>query len=75
METNPADKLKSEGWVEQFTASGSRLIEAIETYRELGFEVRTIPVKELECDGCTVCFDDENDDTAMIFTRKQSPGK
>ena len=30
------DKLKAEGWVERFTASGARLEEAIETYRELG---------------------------------------
>jgi hypothetical protein len=69
----PADilgKLKSQGWVQQFTASGSRLEEAVENYRSLGFEVKTIPVKDLEPDGCNVCFDDENDRTMVIFTRK-----
>lgn len=64
------DKLKSEGWVQQFTASGPRLHEAIENFRLLGFEVKTIPIKELECNGCTVCFENENDKTVMIFTRK-----
>ena len=64
------DKLKSEGWTQQFTASGPRLAEAIENYRSLGFEVKTIPVRELECDDCTVCYENENDKTVMIFTRK-----
>jgi hypothetical protein len=65
------DRLKSEGWVERFTASGPRLREAVENYRMLGFEVKTVPVKELERGGCTVCFDDESDDTQMIFTRER----
>ncbi len=64
------DKLKSEGWVQQFTASGSRLQEAVENYQLIGFEVKTVPVKDLELIGCTVCFDDNNDKTVMIFTRK-----
>lgn len=65
-----ADKLKAEGWIEQFTASGQRLQEAVENYEELGFEVKTIPVKELDLGGCTECFDDPNDRTMMIFTRR-----
>jgi hypothetical protein len=65
------DRLKSEGWVQRFTASGPRLREAVENYRMLGFDVKTIPVKELEGDGCTVCFEDESDDTQLIFTRER----
>lgn len=65
-------KLKSEGWTQQFTASGSRLQEAIENYEMLGLEVKAVPVKELGMNGCKVCFDDENDETMMIFTRKKS---
>ncbi|UCD93879.1 MAG: hypothetical protein JSU69_08915 [Candidatus Zixiibacteriota bacterium] len=72
MEANSGDKLQAEGWVQRFTASGARLEEAIENYRMLGYEVRTIPVKELGEDGCTVCFEDESDETVMIFTRKKS---
>lgn len=66
------EKLKAEGWQQQFTASGTRLQEALDNYRWLGYEVKTIPVKDLGCNGCTVCFDDENDDTVLIFTRKVS---
>ncbi len=73
MPTDTQGKLKSQGWVKQFTASGPRLEEAVENYRSLGFEVKTIPAKEMEPDGCNVCFDDENDRTMVIFTRK--PGK
>ncbi len=71
MSANLIDKLKSEGWIQQFTASGARLREAVENYRTLGFEVKTVPVKELELDGCTVCFDGGPDETVMIFTRKE----
>ena len=68
------DKLKAEGWIEQFTASGPRLEEAIENYEMLGFEVKTVPVKDLDLDGCTECFDDPTDMTMMIFTRKSKTG-
>lgn len=64
------DRLKAEGWKQQFTASGARLEEAVNNYRSLGFEVKTVPVKELDKDGCTICFDDESDNSMMIFTRK-----
>lgn len=64
------DKLAAEGWTKQFTASGLRLAEALENYRQLGFEVRTVPIRELGCGDCTICFDDENDASVMIFTRK-----
>jgi hypothetical protein len=64
------DRLKAEGWVERFTASGARLREAIETYRQLGMEVKIVPINELGLDGCTTCFDDPADRTMMIFTRE-----
>jgi hypothetical protein len=64
------ERLKAEGWKPQFTASGARLEEAVDNYRSLGFEVRTVPVKELSRDGCTICFEDESDESMMIFTRK-----
>ena len=69
MSSNLIDKLKAEGWTQQFTASGVRLEEALENYRMLGFEVKTIPIGELGCEGCTICFDDESDTSVMIFTR------
>jgi len=62
--------LRDKGWEPRFSASGARLAEALENYRNLGYEVKTIPVKELIADGCKICFEDESDDSAMIFTRE-----
>jgi hypothetical protein len=64
------ESLRSEGWEPRFSASGQRLSEAIENYQNLGFEVKAVPVKKLMADGCKICFEDESDQSAMIFTRK-----
>lgn len=72
MSNEQIEQLKARGFRLQFTASGKKLADAIEEYRALGFDVRTIPVKDLAGDGCSVCFDDENDRTEMIFTKKVS---
>lgn len=72
MSNSLIEKLKAEGWQQQFTASGDRLQEALDNYRWLGYEVKTVPVKDLGCDGCTICLEDEDDKTVMIFTRKIS---
>ena len=66
------EKLEAEGWTKQFTASGPRLDEAVENYRRLGMEIKTVPVRDLGCGDCTMCFDDVNDKSVMIFTRKTS---
>jgi hypothetical protein len=75
MKSDIVEKLLSEGWQQRFSASGERLDEAIRNYRELGFEVKTIPMKELQGEDCSVCFDNEIDNTMMLFTRKLSEGK
>ncbi len=64
--------LTEDGWKQQFSCSGARLKEALETYSFLGLEVKTVPLKYLNCDGCTLCFDNEADETMMIFTRAKS---
>ena len=71
MASDTLAKLLAEGWTQRFTASGVRLQEAIENYKALDLEVKTVPVKELGDDDCTACFDDENDRTMMVFTREQ----
>jgi hypothetical protein len=68
------DQLETEGWVRRSTTSGARLKEAVENYRMLGFEVRSIPVSDLDLDGCTECFDGEGEPVAMIFTRGEPSG-
>jgi hypothetical protein len=65
-------EMLAEGWSSRFVASGPRLQEGIENYRSLGFEVTTVLFRELGCGECTICFEDDNEDAAMIFTRKAS---
>ena len=69
------ETLRGEGWEPRFSASGSRLDEAIENYKNLGYEIKTVPIKELIADGCKICFDDESDQSSMIFTRKSGDAK
>lgn len=66
------EKLAAEGWLARFTALGARLEEAIHTYRELRFEVKTVPFREIRGSDCTVCSDSESDDTVLILTRKST---
>ncbi len=51
----------SEGWTRRFTAFGNRLSEAVELYRQLGYEVRLEPAHvpqepHAEGTGCASCF-------------------
>ena len=70
MQSDLFNKLIADGWTQQFTVSGPRLQEAVENYRSLGFEVKTIPAREIDTNSCNVCFEDAADETMMIFTRK-----
>ena len=70
MKSDLFDRLISDGWIQQFTVSGPRLQEAVENYRSLGFEVKTVPAREIDTNNCNVCFEDAADETMMIFTRK-----
>ena len=64
------NEMLAEGWSSRFVASGPRLQEGIDNYRSLGFDVTTVLFRELGCGECTICFEDDNEDAAMIFTRK-----
>lgn len=76
------EELEREGWVKQFTASEPRLSEAVELYRQAGFEVHLEPLpKDLDCDACEgagdrnepeecrACFQGFEDQYKIIFTR------
>jgi hypothetical protein len=75
-----------EGWTRQFVACGTRLSEAVEIYKEAGFEVRLEPLPQAgDCDTCAgeegrdecrVCFKGFEDQYKVIFTRpaKVRPG-
>jgi hypothetical protein len=74
--------LESEGWTKQFIANEPRLSEAVELYRETGFEVHLEPLPEVpECESCAeegdegecrICYEGVEDQYKIIFTR---PGK
>jgi len=66
------NRLRAEGWEERFSAAGTRLEEAAEHYRSLGYEVRIEGIVESAEDGaCTSCFGVVGADgpVGVIFTR------
>ncbi len=79
------EKLNREGWVKQFIASEPRLSEAVELYKEAGFEVHLEPLpKGQECEACAgpeekgecrVCFEGFEDQYKIIFTRRRKEMK
>jgi hypothetical protein len=76
--------LEKKGWTRRFVAGEPRLSEAVEVYRQAGFEVclQPFPTKESECETCPgeknneqngkecrVCFEGSEDQYKIIFTR------
>ena len=72
------EELEREGWTQKFVASEPRLSEAVEMYKEAGFEVHLEPLpKDPECGGCAgeddegncrICFEGVEDQYKIIFT-------
>ena len=76
----PQDEiLEKEGWAKQFVTNEPRLSEAVEIYRDAGFDVHLEPLpKEPSCescrgedekDECRICFEGFEDQYKIIFTR------
>jgi hypothetical protein len=75
------EKLEREGWVKQFVANEPRLSEAVELYKEAGFDVHLEPLpKSQGCEACAgpeekgecrVCFEGFEDQYRIIFTRRR----
>ena len=66
------EELESRGWAKQFTADEPRLSEAVEEYRELGFEVHLEPLDPLEMAGeCSSCLMASCDRYKVIYTRRK----
>lgn len=69
--------LEKQGWTMRFIAGEPRLSEAVEMYRDSGFEVLLEPLpKGTPCDDCAgeegecrVCFEGFEEQYKMIFTR------
>jgi len=76
--------LEDEGWTRRFVASEPRLSEAVDIYREAGFEVRLEPLpEEPECescageegkDECRLCYKGFEEQYKIILTRPISGG-
>jgi hypothetical protein len=62
------EELRKEGWEKRFTADDPRLTEAVETYKELGFEVHLEPV-DTSSEECTDCLTAFTDRYKTIYTR------
>jgi hypothetical protein len=63
-------ELVARGWERRFIYDEPRLSEAVDTYRELGFEVLLLPVAVDDRD-CTECMLQEPDRFRVIYTRKR----
>lgn len=64
--------LVAEGWTRQFSASEPRLSEAVESYQEIGMEVRLEPIDTSCSDGtCTVCMAENPEHVKVIYTRRK----
>ena len=82
--TSGIEEIEKEGWVKQFVANEPRLSEAVDLYRELGFDVHLEPLpKGQECDTCAgteehkekeecrICFEGFEHQYRIIFTRRR----
>ena len=69
----PDPELIAKGWQQRFTADLQRTEEAVELYRDLGFEVHTEPVQfSEEWEDCQDCMLLMQMGFKVIYTRKKS---
>jgi len=68
--------LERQGWQRQFVAAEPRLSEAVEMYRELGFQVHLEPLPPQDETSiqnnktkCRACFEGSEDQHRIIFTK------
>ncbi len=66
---NREEELRKQGWEKRFTVDEPRLSEAVETYKELGFEVLLEPV-DTSSEQCTSCITVSSGRYKTIYTRK-----
>ncbi len=62
-------ELRAAGWQRCFVADEPRLSEAVETYREIGFEVLVLPVR-MDDDSCTECMRQAPERFRVIYVRQ-----
>jgi len=62
------EELRKDGWEKRFTTDDPRLTEAVEMYKELGFEVHLEPV-DTSSEECTSYLTVLTDRYKSIYTR------
>jgi hypothetical protein len=63
------EQLLAEGWKKQSTLDESRLSEAVQTYKEIGFEVTLVSFDPEQESSCTMCMQNTPEKYQTIFTR------
>jgi hypothetical protein len=71
------EELITAGWEKRFVACEPRLSEAVDLYKDIGFEVHLEPLPDgaeleassCEANGCTACFDVDRERYRIIFTK------
>lgn len=63
------EELKKQGWEKRFTIDEPRLLDIVEQYKELGFEVLLEPV-DTSSEECTTCITPFHDRYKTIYTRR-----
>jgi len=67
------EELKRQGWVRQFVTDEPRLSEAVELYREIGYEVRLEDVTFEELNQiCKNCFEGDCTKYKAIYIRPKT---
>ena len=69
------EQLLAEGWKKQSTLDESRLSEAVQTYKEIGFEVTLVPFDPEQESSCTMCMQNTPEKYQTIFTRSLSENR
>lgn len=70
MSETTEQRLTREGWTKQSTHDEPRLSEMVETYQELGFEVRLEPLRPEQTAECTECMKGSAEQFKVIYTRR-----
>jgi len=70
-----AEQLSQEEWTKRCSLTEPRLSEMVELYRQLGFEVLSVPIKssDLPREGCRESFLIQYERYKTIYTRAQLP--
>jgi hypothetical protein len=69
--TRRREQLEEDGWVRRTTYDEPRLSELVESYRELGLEVRLEEPDAGELEECNACFKGSGGKLKTIYTREK----